>query len=71
MKTCQGLAAEIFKKTYQILNALEIIKKKRVNVWAIFHSTNAMEYNEKIRQYYDCRPLIQEEYELLKELCYE
>lgn len=50
------------------LKALEIIKEKRVEIRVIFHTTNAMEYNEKTRQYYDCMPLAQEEYQLLKEV---
>lgn len=48
------------------LKALEIIKEKRVEIRVIFHTDNAMEYNEKTRQYYDCLPLTQEEFYLLK-----
>ena len=49
------------------LKTLEIVKEKRVEIRVIFHTTNVMEYNEKTRQYYDCLPLTQEEYNLLKE----
>lgn len=58
----------IDNKVQKKLKALEIIKKKRVEIRVIFHTTNVMEYNEKTRQYYDCLPLTQEEYDLLKEV---
>ena len=61
------IVENIVEQYEEKLKALEIIKEKRVEVRIIFHTTNAMEYNEKTRQYYDCKPLTQEQYELLKE----
>ena len=59
---------EDYKTVEKSLKALEIIKKKRVNVRLIYHTDNFIEYSEKTRQYYDCVPLTQEEYDLLKEV---
>lgn len=47
------------------LKALEIIKKKRVNVQALFYSSSCDDYNKHYNHYED---LTQEEYELLKDV---
>ena len=47
------------------LKALEIIKKKRVNIQALFYSSSCEDYNKHYNHYED---LTQEEYELLKEV---
>lgn len=46
------------------LKVLEIIKKKKVNIQALFYSTSCEDYNKHYNHYED---LAQEEYELLKE----
>ena len=47
------------------LEALEIIKEKRVNVQALFYSSSCEDYNKHYTHYED---LTQEEYDLLKEV---
>ncbi len=47
------------------VKALEIIKKKKVIVQALFHSTNCEDYNKHYIHYED---LTQEEYDILKEV---
>ena len=52
---------EIIEKA---LKALEIIKKKEVNVFVLLHSGNLKIYNDIVE---DNRKLTQEKYDLLKE----
>lgn len=47
------------------LEALDIIKKKQVNVFVLLHSGNLKIYNDIVE---DNRKLTQEKYELLKEV---
>ena len=47
------------------LKALEIIKEKEVNIFIFLHSGDLETYNDMVE---DNRMLIQEEYELLKEV---
>lgn len=61
-----------YPSTLEIMNnvekehiVLEIIKEKRVNVEALFYSSNCKDYNKHYTHYED---LTQEEYELLVEV---
>ena len=54
-------------ETGKKLKVLEIIKEKRVNVWAIDMSENATEYNFSLVNDIP-KPISQEEYDLLKEV---
>ena len=63
-----GLTFEELAELEKELRALEVIRKKRVNARLIYRIDNDIQYNEKARQYYDCVPLIQEEFDLLKEV---
>ena len=57
-----------FETIQKSLKALEIIKKKKVNVWTLLETKTYAEYNFKEIVVKPKRKLTQEEYELLKEV---
>lgn len=57
--------SQIAKQNEEKLEALEIIKEKRVNVQALFYSTSCEDYNKHYTHYEN---LTQEEYDFLKEV---
>ena len=50
------------------LRALEIMKKKKVNVVIVLYSKNLEEYNSTVGFYFSKNQLTQDEYDLLKEV---
>ena len=64
---CQKLREWVLKNAFpKELKALEIIKKKKVNVFWLFNSKDVDEYNSAF--YQEWRYLTQKEYDLLKEV---
>lgn len=62
-------ASEEYKAIEKELKAFEIIKEKRVNVYAIEVCCSATDYNDEIDEYDDVtKPLTQDEFNLLKEV---
>ena len=60
-----GKQNQDYKIIETALKALEIIKRKEVNVFVLLHSGNLKIYNDMVE---DNRKLTQEKYDLLKEV---
>ena len=61
----QSMANWFYNNDYKKLKALEIIKKKEVNVFIFLHNGDLETYNDMVE---DSRKLTQEEFDLLKEV---